>query len=144
MPSIPLDALETRRLVARALLPLALLAGLVACGDEDQSLTLTGSWIGTFTQEPQERSGTMRLSLSQDGASLGGRWEAQFPPADPYGGAIEGTVSGSTIRARLRPDGPEVCPYDWTATYGADRISGRHAAFDCRVEIVGEIDVLRQ
>jgi hypothetical protein len=142
MTSIRLDAGKGRRLVARALLPLALLAGLVACGDKDQSLT--GSWSGTFTQEPQERSGTMRLSLSQAGASLGGRWEAEFSPADPYGGAIEGTVSGSTVRARLLPDSPEVCPYDWTATSGADRISGRYAAADCRVDIVGEIDVRRR
>jgi hypothetical protein len=142
MLSIPLDARKVRRCVVRVMLPLALLAGLGACNDEDESLT--GSWIGTFTQEPQERSGTMRLSLSQDGASLGGRWEAAFPPADSYGGTIEGTISGSTVRARLLPDSPEVCPYDWTGTSGADRITGRYAAFDCRVEIVGEIDVRRQ
>jgi hypothetical protein len=142
MPSILLDARRGKRFVVRALLLPALMAGLAVCDNESESLT--GSWIGTFTQEPQERSGTIQLSLSQAGASLGGRWEAEFPPAEPYGGTIEGTVSGSTIQARLLPDDSAVCPYQWTATSGDSRISGRYAAFDCRVEIVGEIDVRRQ
>jgi len=120
----------------------AFLAALAGCGSEDDSLT--GAWLGTFTQEPQERSGTMRLTLSESGGTLGGQWEAQFPPADPYGGTVEGTVTGSAVQARLLPDSPEICPYDWTATAGGDRIAGRYEAFDCRVEIVGEIDVRRQ
>jgi hypothetical protein len=124
------------------MLPLVLLVGLAGCGSDDGSLT--GAWRGTFTQEVQERSGTMQLTLSESGGTLGGRWEAQFPPADPYGGSVEGTVTGSAVEARLLPDSPEICPYDWTATAGGDRIAGRYEAFDCRVEVVGDIDVRRQ
>jgi hypothetical protein len=124
------------------MLPLMVLLGLSACGSDKESLT--GAWLGTFTQEAQQRSGTMHITLSESGAALGGRWEAQFPPADPYGGTVEGTVEGSAIRARLLPDSGEICPYDWTATAGGGRIAGRYEAFDCRVDIVGEIDVRRQ
>lgn len=118
------------------------LAGLSGCGDDDDSLT--GAWRGTFSQEAQDRQGIMRLTLSRSGGSLGGSWEAEFPPALRYGGAVEGSVSGSAVNARLLPDDPEICPYNWRATSGEDRITGRYAAFDCRVDIVGEIDVRRQ
>jgi len=128
--------------IRAAMLALLLIVGLAGCGGEDESLT--GAWLGSFTQEAQERSGTMRITLSESGATLGGRWEAQFPPADPYGGTVEGAIEGSAVRVRLLPDNREVCPYDWTATAGGDRIAGRYEAFDCRVDIVGEIDVQRQ
>jgi hypothetical protein len=127
-----------------ALLTLVLLVGLAGCGNDGVDEPLTGTWRGTFTQEAQERSGTMQLTLSESGSSLAGRWEAQFPPADPYGGTVEGTVTGSAVEARLLPDSGEICPYDWSATAGGDRIAGRYEAFDCRVEIVGDIDVRRQ
>jgi hypothetical protein len=126
-----------------AMLPLVLLVGLAGCGGSSEE-SLSGTWRGTFTQETQQRTGTMRLTLSESGGTLGGRWEAQFPPADPYGGTVEGTVTGSAVRAELLPDSPEICPYDWTATVGGDRIAGRYEAFECRVGIVGRIDVQRQ
>lgn len=125
-----------------ALLPWALLMGLAACSSDDESLT--GDWRGSFTQEAQQRSGTMHLMLSESGGTLGGRWEAEFPPAGPYGGTVEGAVTGSAVRARLLPDSGEICPYDWMATASGDRIAGRYEAFECRVAIVGEIDVQRR
>jgi hypothetical protein len=133
---------EGRRVAAKATLPLVLLVGFASCGEDDSSLT--GAWSGTFTQEAQQRSGTMRLTLSQSGGALNGRWEAQVPPAPPWVGTFEGTIAGSAVEARFLPDDPEICSYDWTATAGGDRIAGRYEAFDCRVEIVGEIDVRRQ
>jgi hypothetical protein len=146
MGFISLDGRGTRgpltAVVLRATLLALVLGGLSGCGTGDESLS--GAWLGTFSQEAQERQGTMRLTLSQSGGALGGTWEAEFPPGLRYGGTVEGSVSGSAVSVRLLPDDPEICPYDWRATSGGGRITGRYAAFDCRVDIVGEIDVRRQ
>lgn len=124
-----------------AVLPL-LVALAVSCGNGDEDLT--GSWTGTFDQVAQNRAGTIRLDLSQSGPSLAGRFQIEIPPGLRWGGDLQGSVAGSSLEVRLVPDDREICPYLWTASFGDDRIEGSYEAYDCRVEIVGRIDVRRR
>jgi hypothetical protein len=134
---------------------ISLAVWLLACNDSPD--TLTGSWIGGFSQDVQERAGTITMSLTQSGRSLAGRWEIEIethdvggvivpvsPPLSPWGGSLEGTVNGTSLEARLKPDNPEVCPYRWNAIHGGDRIQGAYVAFGARCQIQGRIDVRRQ
>ncbi|HSF13919.1 MAG TPA: hypothetical protein VLK65_00025 [Vicinamibacteria bacterium] len=115
----------------------------LSCGG-DEGTDLTGTWTGSFTQVAQERSGTIRLDLSQSGATLSGRWAITVPVDLTWEGRIEGSLAGSTVQARLLPDDRDICPYLWTATAEIGRLEGPYEAFDCRVEIIGRIDARRQ
>jgi hypothetical protein len=134
------DAAGARRVTAGALLLVVLVAG--ACRNDRNELT--GSWTGSFNQIAQNRAGTIRLDISQSGTALGGRWEVEIPVDLRWGGSLEGSVMGSRVETRLVPDSAEICPYAWTASFGANRIQGPYQAYDCRVEIVGSIDVRRR
>jgi hypothetical protein len=116
-----------------------LLLTLSCAGDESEDLT--GVWEGSFNQIAQDRSGTIRLELSQSITTLGGRWTITIRPDLTWEGRLEGTVTGLSIRARLLPDDAEICPYLWTATADKGRLQGPYEAYDCRVEIRGRIDV---
>lgn len=136
-----LASLTIKMLVRASALSLVLLC---ATGCRDGSDDLTGVWVGSFNQVVQERAGTIRLELSHSGASLGGRWEIEIPGDLRWGGRIDGSVTSSSVEARLVPDDREVCPYAWTATFSENRLEGPYQAFDCRVEIFGRIDTRRQ
>jgi hypothetical protein len=140
-----------RRRVTLGSLALAFALAWGACGGSSStsptSVSLNGNYSGPIA-DTVYGSGTILMTLSQNGSGLTGTYSSQFPAAGVQGGgSMSGTVNnGQSLSASLQPSNPILCPYQLTGTIagGGASISGTFASFNCTVTETGTFNVSRQ
>ncbi len=114
-------------------------------GTGPNAFDLTGTFAGSvvvsgdpFFGSPDSTS--LRLVLTQSGASVAGTWEA-----DSASGTLTATVSGSSVRLSLTQVVPCDGSYNGTGvvTFAGDRIRGSLEGSDCRGTLEGSFVVDR-
>jgi hypothetical protein len=114
-----------------------------------QSGAIAGNWSGALTDQILG-TGTLALTLTQDGDSVKGTWSSSFPNSnDDLIGTVLGAVGGTTLTVLLKPLGGSTCqfgPYELTATVtGTGSMSGTLAeAYPCAAYDAGSFTGTKQ
>lgn len=94
--------------------------------------SLAPSYSGSRSDEIYG-SGTMNLSLTQSGSSIGGTWSSKFPnPGFNRGGSVSGEfVSETQAQVYLIPATPANCTLTAAITLSGTQLSAVYAAQNC-------------
>ena len=136
------------RRLARMCIPVMVLIGimLAGCGgdDSDDDANVAGTFRGTI-QDSVAGTGTLTITLAQNGSDLTGTYQATFAnPSNNGGGTVRGEVDGNAVTLTTSPSVPTACPFNATATVNGGQISGTYAAFNCTVAASGTVNLTRQ
>lgn len=126
------------------LICVALLA--MACGDDSPTSPsnsgVTGTWVGSI-QSTITGASTVRVTLTQSGSMISGSYSiAQGQAVDA--GNVSGMINGAGINLTATPSDPRTCPFQVTAVWSGNIITGTYAAFNCTVAFSGSISLTRQ
>ena len=110
---------------------------------------VASSWLGPIS-DALLGNGTLSLSLVQSPSdSVTGTWATTFPNSnDDLSGAVAGTIKGSTLSVRLKPNNPPTCqygPFYLTASLtGTTSMTGSFATINCTVADSGTFSATKQ
>jgi hypothetical protein len=89
--------------------------------------SIAGTWSGTMT-DVLAGPGTLQFSITQSESSLTGTWTMKFPAAaNPVGGTLTGTLSGSNVTLVLTNSNPAACAANVTATVSGSTMTGMYS-----------------
>ena len=123
---------------------------LAGCGGDDDKndAHVAGTFRGTI-QDSIAGTGTIIVTLAQDGSDLRGTYQTTFAdPRNNGAGSVDGEVDGNAVTLTASPSVtpfvPTACPFNVTAIVNGDQISGTYAAFNCTVAVSGTVNLTRQ
>ena len=108
----------------------------------DSSVRYSGTWEGTIS-DSVAGAGTIRVVLSETGASILGTWEATFATGRT-GGTLTGLIQSSGVFLEITPSDPTACPFRSVAQYSGRTLSGTYVALDCTVPVSGALSISKR
>jgi len=108
------------------------LAGCASMADTPPSVDVTGNWTGTWIGNPATRSGTVNMTLRQNGSEATGDMRVTGAIVN-RNGFVRGRVVGNTLMLTDPPD------LRVTLTVNGDQMAGRGAG-----QIEGQVTLTRQ
>ena len=122
----------------------------VGCGGDDNNEPLLNGGFGGTMQDSLAGSGTLTMTIIQDGENLKGTWASVFAaPANDNQGILTGTIQNPSaphpsISMLLQPANTASCPLQVTATLLTPvEMTGTYAAMNCSRAETGTLDVTR-
>jgi len=126
-----------------------LMCACVVIGCSDEGPLLTGHFRGVV-QDSLAGSGTLTITIVQDGQALRGTWQRVFAdPANNTEGNLTGTIQNPSdphpsISMLLQPANATSCPLQITATLRTPaEMIGTYTSVNCGHAVNGTLDVTR-
>ena len=122
----------------------------IGCGGDDNNEPLLNGVFGGMMQDSLAGSGSLTMTIIQDGENLKGTWQSRFAdPTNNNQGILTGTIQQPSaphpsISMLLQPGNTASCPLQVTATLLTPvEMTGTYAAMNCSRAETGTLDVTR-